>query len=162
LRTVLNSSSPLNIAAVRKARSVKSFLKLLSVSLLGVAACSAPSPAEKVVNVYTARHYDSDLALYEQFTRETGIKVNRIEGKADELVARLKAEGANSPADVFIAADAGALWRAQEAGPRRRVSSRRSSLNPLRAAYPPPSGNPRAPGSASPDGREWSPTTRPR
>ena len=95
---------------------MKPFLKLLSVAALGVAACSAPPPAEKVVNVYTARHYDSDLALYEQFTRETGIKVNRIEGKADELVARLKAEGTNSPADVFIAADAGALWRAQEAG----------------------------------------------
>ena len=109
------SCSP-NLAAVRKAQSVKLLLKLLSVSLLGMAACSAPPPAEKVVNVYTARHYDSDLALYEQFTRETGIKVNRIEGKADELVARLKAEGANSPADVFIAADAGALWRAQEAG----------------------------------------------
>ncbi|MCA6300065.1 MAG: Fe(3+) ABC transporter substrate-binding protein, partial [Phenylobacterium sp.] len=54
---------------------MKPLLKLLSVSLLGMAACSAPPPAEKVVNVYTARHYDSDLALYEQFTRETGIKV---------------------------------------------------------------------------------------
>jgi iron(III) transport system substrate-binding protein len=113
---LLNMSSWRNFAGDRKARSLKPFLKLLSVAALGVAACSAPPPAEKVVNVYTARHYDSDLALYEQFTRETGIKVNRIEGKADELVARLKAEGTNSPADVFIAADAGALWRAQEAG----------------------------------------------
>ena len=68
------------------------------------------------VNLYTARHYDSDLALYERFTRETGIRINRIEGNADQLVARMKSEGTNSPADVFIAADAGALWRAQEAG----------------------------------------------
>lgn len=104
---------------------MKPLLKLLSVSLLGIAACSAPKPTEKVVNVYTARHYDSDLALYEQFTRETGIKVNRIEGKADELVARMKAEGAGSPADVFIAADAGALWRAQEAGLFQPVKSER-------------------------------------
>jgi iron(III) transport system substrate-binding protein len=113
---LLNTISRWNLTTDRKARSVKTLLQILSVSLLGMAACSAPTPAEKVVNVYTARHYDSDLALYDQFTRETGIKVNRIEGKADELVARLKAEGANSPADVFIAADAGALWRAQEAG----------------------------------------------
>ncbi|MBW8296528.1 extracellular solute-binding protein [Sphingopyxis sp.] len=68
------------------------------------------------VNLYTARHYDSDQALYDRFTKETGIKINRIEGKADELVARMKSEGTNSPADLFITADAGALWRAQQAG----------------------------------------------
>ncbi len=68
------------------------------------------------VNLYSARHYDSDLPLYEQFTKETGIKINRIEGNADQLIARMKSEGANSPADLFITADAGALWRAQQAG----------------------------------------------
>ncbi|MBA3999840.1 extracellular solute-binding protein [Brevundimonas sp.] len=68
------------------------------------------------VNLYTARHYDADLALYERFTEETGIRVNRIEGNADQLIARMESEGANSPADVFVAADAGALWRAQNAG----------------------------------------------
>lgn len=68
------------------------------------------------VNLYTARHYDADLALYERFTEETGIRVNRIEGNADQLIARMQSEGANSPADVFVAADAGALWRAQNAG----------------------------------------------
>ena len=102
---------------------MKITLPLLTVAFLGLAACSAPSPAEKVVNVYTARHYDSDLALYEQFTRETGVKVNRIEGKADELVARMRAEGQASPADLFIAADAGALWRAQQAGLFQPVTS---------------------------------------
>ncbi len=71
---------------------------------------------EAVVNLYTARHYDSDQALYDRFTQETGIRINRIEGKADELIARMKSEGANSPADLFITADAGALWRAQQAG----------------------------------------------
>lgn len=68
------------------------------------------------VNLYSARHYDSDLPLYERFTRETGIKINRIEGNADQLIARMKSEGARSPADLFITADAGALWRAQQAG----------------------------------------------
>ncbi len=76
-----------------------------------------------VVNLYTARHYDSDLPLYERFTQETGIRINRIEGKPDELVARMRSEGANSPADVFIAADAGALWRADQAGLFQPVQS---------------------------------------
>ncbi|MFD0858783.1 extracellular solute-binding protein [Roseovarius aquimarinus] len=66
------------------------------------------------VNVYSSRHYDSDDALYNKFTEETGITVNRIEGKADELIARLEAEGDNSPADVFITVDAGRMARAEE------------------------------------------------
>ncbi|WP_324262344.1 Fe(3+) ABC transporter substrate-binding protein [Altererythrobacter sp. H2] len=91
----------------------------LALASLAVAGCSGQAEgdgADQVVNLYTARHYDSDLALYEQFTQETGIKINWIEGKPDELVARMKAEGANSPADLFITADAGALWRAQREG----------------------------------------------
>lgn len=68
------------------------------------------------VNLYTARHYDSDQALYDRFTAETGIKINLIEGRPDELVARIRSEGERSPADLFLAADAGALWRAQQAG----------------------------------------------
>lgn len=68
------------------------------------------------VNVYSSRHYDSDDALYDKFTEETGITVNRIEGKADELIARLEAEGDNSPADVFITVDAGRMARAEETG----------------------------------------------
>lgn len=78
---------------------------------------------EEQVNLYTARHYDSDLALYDRFTRETGIKVNRIEGDASQLIERIKTEGDRSPADVFIAADAGALWRAQQAGAFQPVQS---------------------------------------
>jgi iron(III) transport system substrate-binding protein len=91
---------------------------LFALSALALAGCgqSGEGGGERVVNLYTARHYDSDLPLYERFTRETGIHINRIEGRADELVARMRAEGENSPADVFIAADAGALWRAQQAG----------------------------------------------
>lgn len=77
------------------------------------------------VNLYTARHYDADLALYERFTEETGIRVNRIEGNADQLIARMQSEGANSPADVFVSADAGACG-----GHRTRACSRRPSRKP--------------------------------
>ncbi|MFC3713006.1 extracellular solute-binding protein [Sphingoaurantiacus capsulatus] len=105
-----------------------------AISALVLAACSGGEETKgdaaategagsKEVNLYTARHYDSDLPLYERFTQETGIKINRIEGRADELVARMKSEGATSPADVFITADAGALWRAQKEGLFQPVQS---------------------------------------
>jgi iron(III) transport system substrate-binding protein len=79
------------------------------------AALAAPALADSV-NVYSSRHYDSDDSLYQEFTKQTGIEVNRIEAKADELIARLEAEGDNSPADVFIAVDVGRVARAEEAG----------------------------------------------
>ncbi|GAB7543655.1 Fe(3+) ABC transporter substrate-binding protein [Cupriavidus sp. CuC1] len=76
----------------------------------------AVSAQEKVLNLYTARHYQTDEALYANFTKQTGIKINRIEGQEDPLLERIKSEGANSPADVFITVDIGRLWRAQQAG----------------------------------------------
>lgn len=76
-----------------------------------------------VLNLYTARHYDSDQMLYNRFKEATGITINVIEGSPDELVARMTSEGANSPADLFVAADAGALWRAQQAGLFQPVTS---------------------------------------
>src|SRR3546814_10676038 len=57
---------------------------------------------DKVLNLYSSRHYDTDEALYEGFTKETGIKINRLEAKEDELLQRMKAEGDKSPADVMI------------------------------------------------------------
>ncbi|MDP8922881.1 MAG: Fe(3+) ABC transporter substrate-binding protein [Chloroflexota bacterium] len=68
------------------------------------------------VNLYSARHYDTDQALFDGFTAETGITVNVIQAGEDQLIERLKSEGANSPADVLLTVDAGRLWRAQEAG----------------------------------------------
>ena len=68
------------------------------------------------VNIYSSRHYNTDDQLYDGFTDQTGISVNLIEGKADELIERIKSEGANSPADILITVDAGRLWRAAEAG----------------------------------------------
>ena len=71
---------------------------------------------ENILNLYSARHYQTDEALYANFTRQTGIKINRIEGKEDELLERIKNEGALSPADVFLTVDAARLAKADELG----------------------------------------------
>lgn len=76
-----------------------------------------------VVNLYSARHYDTDEILYQQFTEKTGIDVQVIEGEADELLERIQSEGEQSPADVFMTVDAGRLWRAEEAGIFQPVTS---------------------------------------
>ena len=68
------------------------------------------------VNIYSSRHYNTDDQLYDGFTEKTGISINLIEGKDDELIERVKSEGANSPADILITVDAGRLWRAADAG----------------------------------------------
>ena len=95
--------------------------------LLPLPACGDKSPASGdpagELNLYTARHYDADQQLYRLFEEQTGIRVNRIDGNPDQLIARMRTEGANSPADVFVAADAGALWRAQDAGLLQPVTS---------------------------------------
>lgn len=79
--------------------------------------------AEGEVNLYSSRHYDTDERLYTDFEEMTGIKVNRIEGKADELIARMKAEGENSPADVLLTVDTSNLERAKAAGILQPVES---------------------------------------
>ncbi|ANK11791.1 Fe(3+) ABC transporter substrate-binding protein [Erythrobacter neustonensis] len=99
-------------------------LLLAAIASLGLLAACAPGeesgadavPVTGEINVYSARHYDTDLALYEDFTKATGIRVNRIEADADALIERIAAEGEYSPADLFITVDAGRLWRAEEAG----------------------------------------------
>lgn len=94
-------------------------LAALAVALLLAAATA--SAAE--INVYSSRHYDTDVKLYENFTAKTGIKVNLIDGKDDELIERIRTEGANSPADLLVTVDAGRLWRAQQAGVLQPVKS---------------------------------------
>lgn len=79
---------------------------------------------EKVLNLYSARHYQTDEALYANFTQKTGIKINRIEGKEDELLERIKNEGSNSPADVFLTVDAARLAKAHELGLFAPVNSK--------------------------------------
>jgi iron(III) transport system substrate-binding protein len=68
----------------------------------------------QIVNLYSSRHYDTDEALYVNFTKATGIRINRVEAAPDALIERMRAEGANSPADVFVSVDAGRIERARE------------------------------------------------
>lgn len=88
--------------------------------LLTVSVCAL---ADEVVNVYSARHYDTDQSMYDRFTEETGIEVNLIEGGSDALIERIKNEGQFSPADMLITVDAGRLWRADQEGIFQPVSS---------------------------------------
>lgn len=84
---------------------------VFAASLLGGTALVS---AEGELNLYSSRHYDTDERLYSEFEEQTGIKINRIEGNADELIARMEAEGANSPADVLLTVDISRVVRAEE------------------------------------------------
>lgn len=91
------------------------------------AICGAALPAaaqENILNLYSSRHYQTDESLYTNFTKQTGIRINRIEAGEDPLIARLKNEGANSPGDVLITVDAGRLWRAEQMGLLQPVKSK--------------------------------------
>lgn len=83
-------------------------------ALVAGSAMAAQAATAKELNVYSARHYDSDEALYAAFTEQTGIEVNVLEGDSDQLIQRLKLEGEASPADVMITVDAGRLWRGEQ------------------------------------------------
>lgn len=81
------------------------------------------TPTTGEVNLYSSRHYNTDTELYNGFTKETGIKVNLVEGKADELIERIKSEGENTQADVFMTVDVARLWRAEDAAISAPTSS---------------------------------------
>ena len=96
-------------------------LPLLLLTLLSVLPAVAQ---DKVLNLYSSRHYQTDEALYANFTAKTGIKVNRIEANEDALLERLRNEGARSPGDVLVTVDAGRLWRAEQMGLFQPVRSK--------------------------------------
>ena len=93
------------------------------VTAVTVAALGSAAAAEGELNLYSSRHYDTDERLYSEFEDATGITINRIEGKADELIARMQAEGANSPADILLTVDTSRLERAKSAGILQPVES---------------------------------------
>ena len=98
-------------------------------TLLGFAAILGVFPLstiaqEKILNLYSARHYQTDEALYANFTKQTGIRINRIEGKEDELLERIKNEGNSSPADILLTVDAARLAKADELGLFAPVTSK--------------------------------------
>ncbi|EHR71715.1 ABC-type Fe3+ transport system, periplasmic component [Burkholderiales bacterium JOSHI_001] len=93
-------------------------------ALAAFAASSATLAQDnKVLNLYSARHYQTDEALYEDFTKATGIKINRVDADDAGILARLKTEGSASPADVILLVDASRLWRAEVDGLFQPVKS---------------------------------------
>jgi iron(III) transport system substrate-binding protein len=95
---------------------------MLAAAIALIAAGTAHTE-ENVLNLYSARHYQTDEQLYANFTKQTGIKLNRIEAEDSPLLERLKNEGKNSPADVILLVDAARLWRAQIDGLFQPVKS---------------------------------------
>ena len=89
-----------------------------------IVATAGTATAEGVLNLYSSRHYDTDERLYTEFEEATGITINRIEGKADELLTRMQAEGANSPADILLTVDTSRLQRAKDMGLLQEVNSK--------------------------------------
>jgi len=102
----------------------------MNATLRALVACAAIAfgPASNAqhpaLNLYSARHYQTDEALYENFTKTTGIKINRIDADDAGILARLKTEGAASPADVILLVDAARLWRAEIDGLFQPVKSK--------------------------------------
>jgi iron(III) transport system substrate-binding protein len=95
-----------------------------TITLATLLLCTAvPAFADGELNLYSARHYDTDERLYSDFEDATGITINRIEGNADELSARMQAEGINSPADVLLTVDTSRLERAKDAGLLQSIDS---------------------------------------
>jgi iron(III) transport system substrate-binding protein len=89
-----------------------------------IAAAGAATAQEQVVNLYSARHYSTDEALYSNFTKATGIKINRVDADDAGILARLKAEGAASPADVILLVDAARLYRGEVDGLFQPIQSK--------------------------------------
>lgn len=117
--------------------------KIALSSLLLVAAWA--SAQEQVVNLYSARHYQTDEKLYSDFTKATGIKVNRVDADDAGILARLRAEGAASPADVILLVDAARLWKGDVDGLFKPIKS------PLLEAAIPP----KLRAQATPEGTTW-------
>ena len=96
------------------------YIILIYALLIG---CDNSEKKIEEVNLYSQRHYKVDEKQYENFTKKTGIKVNVIKANADELIERLKNEGENSPADLFVSVDAGKLQKGANLGLFQKVSS---------------------------------------
>jgi iron(III) transport system substrate-binding protein len=100
------------------------FKKSLALACALVAAAAGASAQEQVLNLYSARHYSTDEALYANFTKATGIKINRVDADDAGILARLKAEGTASPADVILLVDAARLYKGEVDGLFQPVKSK--------------------------------------
>ncbi|RZJ26283.1 MAG: extracellular solute-binding protein [Haliea sp.] len=98
--------------------------KAVALSCILAATAASASAQEQVLNLYSARHYSTDEALYHNFTKATGIKINRVDADDAGILARLKAEGAASPADVILLVDAARLYRGDVDGLFKPIKSK--------------------------------------
>jgi iron(III) transport system substrate-binding protein len=97
----------------------------LGASTVALAACNQTGggSADNYINIYTARHYETDRTLYRGFEETTGIAVRALTGSAEQLLERLRAEGDATEADLFVSADAGNLWQVKNAGLLQNVTT---------------------------------------
>lgn len=99
-------------------------LKSFAVATCVLTVSASSLAQERTLNLYSARHYQTDEALYQNFTKATGIRIQRVDADDAGLLARLKSEGRNSPADVILLVDAARLWRAEVDGLFQPVRSK--------------------------------------
>jgi len=99
------------------------FLKKIQLACVLVLGASVVAASEQTLNIYSARHYPTDEALYANFTKSTGIRINRVDSDDAGILARLKAEGGASPADVILLVDAARLWKGEIEGLFQPVKS---------------------------------------
>jgi iron(III) transport system substrate-binding protein len=100
------------------------FKKHIPVACAILLACTTALAQDQVLNIYSARHYPTDEALYTNFSKATGIKINRVDADDAGILARLKAEGTASPADVILLVDAARLWKGEIEGLFQPVKSK--------------------------------------
>lgn len=98
-------------------------IRTLLATVLALALAGPALAQERVLNLYSARHYQTDEALYENFTKATGIRIHRVDADDAGILARLKAEGSSSPADVILLVDAARLWLGEQEGLFQPVKS---------------------------------------
>ena len=96
----------------------------ISLPLVSLASFAQEAANNPVVNLYSARHYSTDEALYSDFTKQTGIKINRVDADDAGILARLKAEGSASPADVILLVDAARLYKGEVEGLFQPIKSK--------------------------------------
>ena len=120
---ILNEFNLTRVYFMYKKRSRTACAAATFTLLLSAAAATAQAQ-EQVVNLYSARHYSTDEALYSNFTKATGIKINRVDADDAGILARLKAEGAASPADVILLVDAARLYKGEVEGMFQPIKSR--------------------------------------
>ena len=103
--------------------------QILFFTIIILSACTPNKQEIQEVNLYSQRHYAVDELQYKNFTEKTGIKVNVVKANADQLIERLKNEGDDSPADLFVTVDAGKLYNARQAGVLQKISSENINEN---------------------------------